>query len=56
VGAKDDNFKAKGDPFAAFRIGDEVDLYLPEDRVLIMRSDEATLAELEAARVASGGP
>ncbi len=53
IGAKDSNFKVKGDPFAAFHVDDEVALFLPEDRVLIMPSDEATRAELEAARLAT---
>ena len=49
VTASEDAFKVKGDPFAPFRIGDEVDLHLPSDRVLIMPGDEATRAELAAA-------
>lgn len=49
VKASEDAFKVKGDPFAAFQVGEEVDLKLPTDRVLVMPGDEATRAELAAA-------
>lgn len=48
-----DSFRVKGDPFEAFIVGNEVDVHLPADRLLVMPSDERTLAELAAGEAAA---
>ena len=51
--AGDNRFRVKGDPFTPYSIGQEVDIHLPADRILVMPSDDQTMADLAAGQAAA---
>jgi len=51
--AGEHRFRVKGDPFLPFTVGQDIDIHLPADRILVMPSDDRTMAELAAGQAAA---